>query len=207
MSKRDLCGGLQTDTINKGYCNQLIRQQPETFCERAFTFTQSQQPACKEFCSIHRLCFFPLPDGNRCNNLRAAVGNGFSKYCAQHKKHERQCGKLVSKYHSICGKDPHKRNRCVIGDDVSVLEQKEMLLKNCFEARLLHDKQCIHEEARDAGHVAFLGLLQNRANFCHNTLWHEAPQWDADDYDSDDSDYTGDSDNYDDNEEYFDAFE
>ena len=118
-----------------------------------------------------------------------------------------KCGKLVSKYHSICGKDHTNAIDVIIGDDVDVLEQKEMLLKNCFEARLLHDKHCIHEEARDAGHVAFLGLLQNRANFCHNTLWHEAPQWDADDYDSDDSDYTGESDDYDDNGEYFDAFE
>ena len=167
---RGPCGGYTDEYLMTGHCSQIVVRTPVKTCDINFQFTASQSQVCQVFCGEHRYCFFPLPNGERCSNLRRSPD---SNYCLEHANKDKECGELVGNYHAICG---NNLQRCSSVDDQETLEKKEDVFSKCHAARDHHNKQCIHDTADDKGHKEFMKRLKRDSWNCNNLLWHEAKQ-------------------------------
>jgi hypothetical protein len=169
---RDECGGNLSDPLFQARCGESMVKNPPRYCERSFMTRQSQNPVCKTYCDLHRFCFLPLRDGNRCTNYRRGVNK---KFCQDHAREESACGNLVDKYKTACGGDDDPRKRaCRRTDDPEVLQGKLELFNDCYNKRLEHHQKCFHKSARSIGHQHFLMEMMNNKNNCDKLLWHDA---------------------------------
>lgn len=167
------CTGNLVEPLQEERCIEIIRKLPKTLCNTKFTFRKSSNIACRTFCPKHVYCFFPLPDGSRCTNIRNSIEE---HYCKLHAEKEKTCGALVANYKKVCGRDPISR-RCKKDDSIDSLEEKEDLFSNCFKSRVHHHQKCIHPSAQSSGHLHFLQQTGRFANECRSFLWHEPGKW------------------------------
>jgi len=159
---KDECGGLIREPPQEGYCQEIVRKDPETLCGRVFFFRKSQKQVCKTYCELHRFCFLPLPGGGRCPNYRRSVDR---QYCTKHEREEKDCGALVHEYKKQCG-DNILQKRCVPGSPTSSYEEKEQLFANCFNSRSFHHQRCLVPEAQSFGHINFLHKMGSYRDEC-----------------------------------------
>jgi hypothetical protein len=178
----------EVNYLRPANCIQVMQKHPKIECELPFKYDYRLKNAVlKSFCPIHRYCFWPEANGEKCNNLRSRVN---SIYCELHEKNQPECDRMVERYKTICG-----RNVKTCQSGRSVEEHKQIYEQNrkCMQGRRSFEDTCIHKTVRSLGHRKHIERLAEAIKNCENKIsMTQQPQVvvdveeDADVYDDDD---------------------
>lgn len=144
-------------------CKQILQKDPEFVCPRTVYHLADSSEVVKSFCTLHRLCFYPVQTTAgtiRCRNLRKSVG---SLYCVDHTAAEQQCKDLITKYKTV---DCAGVAKCYQTDSPDDVWRKKKKIVDCYKSRERHQEACLYPKVVSLGHEGYFEKLRSWLSHC-----------------------------------------